>query len=125
EDIFFEAYMALVEDIARYIRAMKVSVRNPREIILSGRLSMYNRLVKDLEDLVGDIAPIIRISGFKPSKAKHPAQGAAIIADGIAGGLRKNLIEHMKIKEASGTVVDYVILETWKERLKEASGLEW
>jgi len=124
DSTYYEAYIALIEDIARFINAMKVSVRNPREILISGRLSGYKKLLSDLEDFVGDIAPIVRVSGFKASKAKHPAQGAAIVADGLGGGPRKDLIDHMRIREASGTVLDYVLLSGWMKRVKEVIGIE-
>ncbi len=124
DEKYYEAYVALLEDIMKFIKALTVSVRNPKEILVSGRLSRYDKLLKDLADGLSDIGPVRPLEGFK-AKAKRPAQGAALVADGIAGGPRRNLIEHMKIKEASGTVVDYVIFKEWKNALRRASGLEW
>jgi predicted butyrate kinase (DUF1464 family) len=40
---------------------------------------------------------------------KHAAQGAAIIADGLAGGRFAPLVDHLKLREASGTVLDWLI----------------
>ena len=124
DEKYYEAYTALLEDIMKFIRALTASVRNPREILVSGRLSKYRRLIKDLMEGLSDIGPVRVLEGFKAT-SKKPAQGAALVADGIAGGPRRDLVEHMKIKEASGSVVDYVILSKWKEALRRASGLDW
>jgi predicted butyrate kinase (DUF1464 family) len=47
------------------------------------------------------------LSGFA-TVAKHAAQGAALIADGLAGGRASALVERMGIREASGTVLDHL-----------------
>jgi predicted butyrate kinase (DUF1464 family) len=40
--------------------------------------------------------------------AKHAAQGAALIADGLAGGQSAVLVDAMGIRDASGTVLDHL-----------------
>jgi len=40
--------------------------------------------------------------------SREKAQGYAVIADGLAGGKFKQLIEWMKINEATGTALDYI-----------------
>jgi predicted butyrate kinase (DUF1464 family) len=42
------------------------------------------------------------------AKTKETAQGYAVIADGLAGGEFKQLIEWMKINKAKGTALDYI-----------------
>jgi len=39
---------------------------------------------------------------------KHAAQGAALIANGLAGGELKQLVEWMKLRDATGTALDYL-----------------
>ena len=39
---------------------------------------------------------------------KHAAQGAAIIANGLAGGPFAKLVDALKLREASGTALDYL-----------------
>ena len=39
---------------------------------------------------------------------KHAAQGAALIADGLAGGAFAPLVESLKLRRASGTVLDWL-----------------
>ena len=47
------------------------------------------------------------LAGFA-DVAKHAAQGAALIADGLAGGHASTLVEALGIREARGTVLDYL-----------------
>jgi predicted butyrate kinase (DUF1464 family) len=39
---------------------------------------------------------------------KHAAQGAALIANGLAGGAFAKLVDSLKLREASGTVLDWL-----------------
>jgi predicted butyrate kinase (DUF1464 family) len=41
---------------------------------------------------------------------KEAARGAALIADGLAGGRYRELVEVMRLKEARGTVLDRLYL---------------
>jgi predicted butyrate kinase (DUF1464 family) len=40
--------------------------------------------------------------------AKQAAQGAALVADGLAGGASAPLVEVLGIRQASGTVLDHL-----------------
>ena len=68
---------------------------------------MQERLAAALAD-VGVLRPI---QGFT-TQAKQGAQGAAIIADGLAGGEHKDLVERLRIRHASGTVLDHLYVIT-------------
>lgn len=39
---------------------------------------------------------------------KHAAQGAALLADGLCGGTFASLVESLRLREASGTVLDWL-----------------
>ena len=56
---------------------------------------------------LADIGPVRPLAGFA-SRAKQGAQGAAVIADGLAGGSRRGLVERLGIREAEGTVLDHL-----------------
>ena len=47
------------------------------------------------------------LTGFA-SRAKQGAQGAALVADGLAGGTRRDLVDRLRIREATGTVLDHL-----------------
>ena len=51
--------------------------------------------------------PVHVLTGFA-IVAKQAAQGAALIADGLAGGRSAALVDALGIREASGTVLDHL-----------------
>jgi len=51
-----------------------------------------------------------RKQGFEKIKGSSASRGGAILANGIAGGKFKDLIEWMQIKEAKGDIFDYVFV---------------
>jgi predicted butyrate kinase (DUF1464 family) len=44
--------------------------------------------------------------------AKQGAQGAALIADGLAGGAHQALVDRLRVREATGTVLDHLYVIT-------------
>jgi predicted butyrate kinase (DUF1464 family) len=55
------------------------------------------------------LATVRRLEGFA-RVAKTAAQGAAILADGLAGGRWAAVVEGMRIREAAGTVLDHLVV---------------
>ena len=103
------AFDAMMEGIEKAVASMKVSVKNPIEILLSGRWTKLNEIKKELITRLSnhaDVRPLGFLEGAE--KTKETAQGYAIVADGLAGGTFKQLIEWMKINEAKGTALDYI-----------------
>ncbi|GAJ23069.1 unnamed protein product, partial [marine sediment metagenome] len=43
--------------------------------------------------------------------AKEAAEGAYILGEGLLGGKYKGIVASLKLREASGTMFDYVILK--------------
>ncbi len=72
----------------------------PREILVSGSASgnVLDFLRQGLNNVVS----------LRSCKSSNAAYGAAIIADGLAGGRFKELVELLEIMEASGSNLDYV-----------------
>ncbi len=98
-----------MEGLLKDIYAMRVSIEHPKEILLSGRLAKIDDFFTPLQKQLSDIAPVRRIQGLPNIQiAKEAAQGAAIIANGLANGKYKPLIETMKLLEAQGTVLDHI-----------------
>lgn len=113
------ALASMVEGIVKAV-AMLLTVFNkpPREIILSGRLSRVNVLQRYLENVLVEKFGI----ATRPTKhnfakrTKEAAQGAALLANGIFGGKYANLAETMKVKEAKGTVLDYIYFKRFNKK---------
>jgi predicted butyrate kinase (DUF1464 family) len=79
------------------------------QIILSGRLletepAMTAAVASDLARL----ATVTRLEALPGAWVKHAAQGAAVLADGLAGGRYASLVERLALREAAGTVLDWL-----------------
>lgn len=94
---FKEAMTLLGESIEKDVISMLVSLRQPREIIISGRLTNHNFIRNELINRLNKYAPVVKVK--KPSRiAKEAACGAYIIGEGLFGGKYYGLIENMGIK---------------------------
>ncbi|MGH7674944.1 MAG: DUF1464 family protein, partial [Gemmatimonadales bacterium] len=100
---------ALVESVVKAATAVAAVVPAPREIVLSGRLARVDAVRHAIHQRLGSTAPTRLLQGFA-SVAKEGAQGAALIADGLAGGRHRQLVETMGIRQARGTVLDHLYL---------------
>jgi predicted butyrate kinase (DUF1464 family) len=112
-----DALNAYLEGAAKNVLALTVSVK-PDEILVSGRISRVGGLFDELKRRI-DIAPVRRLGGFDVKNVKEAAQGAALIANGLAGGRYGELIDVMKIREAKGTSLDYILLSEIEALKKE------
>ena len=109
-------FTSMMESIEHHVRGMLASVKDPYEIILSGRLSRIPKIYDDLRKRLSDVAPIVRIRGLDGAKlSKEAAQGYAILGEGIVGGYFKDLVEIMEIMMAKGTTLSWV----YHPRVKE------
>ncbi len=102
-----DALNAYIESAVKDVLQMTVSVK-PQELLVSGRISradgIFDELKKRLE------LPVRRLEGFSVKNVKEAAQGAALIANGLAGGKYSEIIDVMNIREAKGTSLDYILL---------------
>jgi predicted butyrate kinase (DUF1464 family) len=102
-----EAYL---DSLTKAVAAMLVTVPAPREIVLSGRLSeagaLRDPLVGRLHALrpQADVHPLGRLS----PGVKHAAYGAALVADGLAGGRCAPIVNHLGLRAAAGTALDHL-----------------
>lgn len=101
------AWNAFIEGAVKAVASLCVSVPAPHEILLSGRVARAPSVVRELHLRLSPIATVRRLHGYA-SVAKEAAQGAALIADGLAGGRHAVLTDVMGIRDASGTVLDHL-----------------
>lgn len=102
---------ALTEGALKAVRSLLVSVPAPREILLSGRTLAEPGVRERLTPGLQNIAPLQHLQGFARF-AKAAAQGAAILADGLAGGSWRPLVDTMRLRAAGGTVLDHLAVVT-------------
>ena len=104
------AWAAYVESVAKAVASLSVSLPNPLEIILSGRMVRIDTARDELSGVLARVVPaasIHSLTGFA-AVAKQAAQGAALIADGLAGGSSAPLVDALGIRAAFGTVLDHL-----------------
>jgi len=103
------AWEALLEGVVKSVAAELVVVPKPREIMISGRLCRTDKIRQELIRRLSNLGPVRRVEGLA-KVAKEAAQGAAIIADGLAGGRYADLVDTMNIRGAAGTVLDHLYI---------------
>jgi predicted butyrate kinase (DUF1464 family) len=108
---------ALLEGVSKSVAAEKVVVPRPHEILISGRLCRTPELRAALTERLSSFGPVRRVESIA-HVAKEAAQGAALIADGLAGGRFRNLVDVMEFRGARGTVLDYLHIQN-ADALKE------
>ena len=101
------AWSAYLEGGCKAVAALTISVPRPAEIILSGRFARSASVYDAFAEQLRGIAPVRRLDGFAVV-AKHAAQGAALIADGLAGGSNAALVDVLALRRAAGSVLDHL-----------------
>jgi predicted butyrate kinase (DUF1464 family) len=87
-----------------------VSAPSAEEVVISGRVAMFDRVRDDLARRLTTVAPqlaVHRLRGFA-KRAKQGAQGAALVANGLAGGREAELVQLLGIQRSAGTVLDHL-----------------
>jgi predicted butyrate kinase (DUF1464 family) len=100
-----EGWTALLEAAVKAVRGLLVSVPAPNEIAVSGRLARLPEMIAVLASSLGAVAPVVALV---PGRASAAARGGALLADGLAGGPNAPLVEALRLRESSGTVLDYL-----------------
>jgi predicted butyrate kinase (DUF1464 family) len=104
------AWDAYVESAVKAVVSLAVSVPDVSDIVLSGRNARAAGLAEAFQRRLAAVLPrasVRYLAGFVEG-ASHGAQGAALIADGLAGGKMAPLVDRLGIREASGTVLDHL-----------------
>jgi predicted butyrate kinase (DUF1464 family) len=115
-----DALNAYLEGAIKDVLQLTASIK-PREILVSGRISRVEGLLGEIKKRL-DLVPVRKLEGFATKNVKEAAQGAAIVANGLAGGRYSELTGIMKIRDAKGTSLDYILLPEI-EALKKDYGI--
>jgi predicted butyrate kinase (DUF1464 family) len=100
-----DGWLALEEGAAKAVLALTASVPAPREVLVAGRLASAPGLLDALGDRLAGLAPV------RPAAAvKSAVRGAALLADGLAGGSAAPLVDRLRLREARGGVLDHLRL---------------
>jgi predicted butyrate kinase (DUF1464 family) len=118
EQIALDAYL---EGGCKAVAALQVTLPRPAEILLSGRLARVSAVRDAFAARLASAAPVVPLNGFA-RVAKQAAQGAAIVADGLAGGAHAALIDRLALRQATGSVLDWLYVIT-PDRARAELGL--
>ena len=112
---------AYVEGIVKTVRQLHCSAPSADEIFLSGRNAADEEIRHRIASQLSDVGAVRVLTG-SAKYAKQGAEGAALLADGLAGGTNRGLVERLRIREASGTAFDNLLFIT-PEAARQRLGL--
>jgi predicted butyrate kinase (DUF1464 family) len=115
------ARAAFMEGAEKTVATLVVSVPRPHEILLSGRAARVASIEGELSERLARYAPVHLLEG-SARVAKQAAEGAALIANGLAGGSCTELVAMLGIRDARGSVLDHLYVIT-PEQARERLGL--
>jgi predicted butyrate kinase (DUF1464 family) len=107
--IALKAYISSVKKAVFGISSSFSKKEKIREILLAGRGADLRYIEDRINIGLHDVAPV-RIMNTYSQIAKRAAQGATFIANGLLGGRFKHIIDNLKIKEASGSILDNIFI---------------
>jgi predicted butyrate kinase (DUF1464 family) len=102
-----EGWLALEEGAAKAALALTISAPAPREILVTGRLAEAPGMLEALGARLAEVAPVRMTAGLG-AHTKAAAQGAAVLADGLAGGRYAALVDCLGVRGASGSALDHL-----------------
>lgn len=120
-------YDMMIESVVKDVASLLPSVK-PIEVILSGRFVHIPEFLDDIKNEIEKffnsigISPKILRLNHKGRISKEAAGGAAIIANGLANGKYKELVDNMGLRDAKGSIFDYIYLDV-AEELKKRYGI--
>jgi predicted butyrate kinase (DUF1464 family) len=119
------AWDAYIEAAVKAVAGLRVSAPNAGEVILSGRVARVPEVRDELARrlrAIDDALGVEALEGFAAS-AMQAAQGAALLADGLAGGAHAGLVRTLGIRDAAGTVLDYLYVVS-AQQARRTLGIE-
>jgi predicted butyrate kinase (DUF1464 family) len=110
------AYISSVKKAVYGISSSFSEKEKVKEVLLAGRGAELSYIRDSIKKGLNDIAPV-RIMKTYSQIAKRAAQGATFIANGLLGGRFKQITDNLKIKEASGSILDKIFIPFDKDKL--------
>lgn len=103
---------AYYDSLSKAVYAISSSFKEPdkiKNVLFAGRHAQMKELVEPLYNSVRRIAEPRKMRSYTQI-SKESAQGAAFIANGLMGGNFKKIVDNLKIKDASGNILDDIYL---------------
>ena len=96
------------ESLLRAVAGLR-AVTPFEQVVLSGRLlETEPDFCATVATELARVGAVVRLESLRGAWVKHAAQGAALLADGLAGGSFGPLVQHLMLTGADGTVLDWL-----------------
>jgi predicted butyrate kinase (DUF1464 family) len=107
DDLGPEGPDAFRESLVKHVAGLR-AVTPFERIYLSGTATARTDLLAAATDVLSRFGRVTPLPNLPGAWVKHAAQGSALLADGLAGGSNSDLVARLRLREASGTVLDWV-----------------
>ncbi len=110
-----QGYEMMLEAIVKDVASLLPNVK-PKEIVFSGRFTRIPEFLAAMKHALSSffseigLKTDIVVLESKAAVTKQAAEGAAVFANGLAGGKYKQLIDTMQLRESEGTVFSNLYL---------------
>lgn len=104
-----DAYISSVKKAVYGISSSFSSSEKIKEILLAGRGAEIGYFQEKMEQNLKQIAPVRLMKSYS-HLSKRAAQGAAFIANGLLGGEFKPIVENLKLRDATGSILDNIFI---------------
>jgi predicted butyrate kinase (DUF1464 family) len=106
-DLGPEGPEAFRESLVKHVAGLK-AVTPFHRLYVSGAAADRPEIAALAADALGPFGRLTPLPSLPGARVKHAAQGAALLADGLAGGPNADLVDRLRLREASGTVLDWL-----------------
>jgi predicted butyrate kinase (DUF1464 family) len=106
-DLGPEGAEALRESLVKHVAGLRAVTPFDR-LYLSGAAAERHEIAALAAEALRPFGDVRPLAGLPGAWVKHAAQGAALLADGLAGGRHAGLVESLALRVATGSVWDYL-----------------
>ncbi|CAN5873912.1 DUF1464 family protein [soil metagenome] len=107
DDLGDDGPPAFFESLTRSVAGLQAVTTFDR-LYLSGAAAHRPDLADGLQATLSRFGRVVSLPNLPGAWIKHSAQGAALLADGLAGGKNADLVNVLRLRDASGTVLDHL-----------------
>ena len=98
---------AMRESLTKHVAGLQAVTPFDR-LYLSGAAAQRSEIARLATEALGRFGTLRPLASLPGAWVKHAAQGAALLADGLAGGRHSDLVTSLELHAASGGVCDYL-----------------
>jgi predicted butyrate kinase (DUF1464 family) len=116
--VALEAYISSLKKAVYAISSSFTNRSDITEILLAGRGANLTYLRRKVISNLENIAPV-RVMKTYSHLSKRAAQGAAFIANGLLNGEFKQIIDNLRLREATGSILDDIYIPFDKTQMSD------